>query len=227
MGVMNAQRGIIPARAGSTTLFSLLSRRHRDHPRSRGVYEYDHSSMTREKGSSPLARGLLIYRPFQEGGRGIIPARAGSTPFDVGEPAQAGDHPRSRGVYVVLIPGRHRQCLDHPRSRGVYASSHWDRSARKGSSPLARGLHNERISKLLENGIIPARAGSTKAPPQNSAWTGDHPRSRGVYDDGSWRSRVSVGSSPLARGLQCVRRADDAVVRIIPARAGSTQESCA
>ena len=73
---------------------------------------------------------------------------------------RAPDHPRSRGVYVILIITR---CLpagssplarglptvdpkdvpaekDHPRSRGVYDYPIFDEAYREGSSPLARGL---------------------------------------------------------------------------------------
>ena len=57
-------------------------------------------------GSSPLARGLQRYSPSEGESRGIIPARAGFTPFGfVGEGGDE-DHPRSRGVYSVsLITG--------------------------------------------------------------------------------------------------------------------------
>ena len=111
---------IIPARAGFTPSTHWVEGTLRDHPRSRGVYEYG--------GGRPLDR------------RWIIPARAGFTP-----PATSGtrsweDHPRSRGVYRRgdtgprgrgrIIPARAGFTFafarlwgiaqDHPRSRGVY-----------------------------------------------------------------------------------------------------------
>ena len=70
-------------------------------------------------GSSPLARGLLYAEP--DGGTtiGIIPARAGFTLPPFPAVGRVGDHPRSRGVYVVAG----QEFLQ-----------------RDGSSPLARGL---------------------------------------------------------------------------------------
>ena len=71
-----------------------------------------------------------------------------------------------------------------------------------GSSPLARGLRNQRWR-------------------QRSA-TQDHPRSRGVYPPRTGTSSPTPGSSPLARGLLIVGSQVDRVVGIIPARAGFT-----
>ena len=51
---------------------------------------------------------------------------------------------------------------------------------------------------------------------------GDHPRSRGVYLTARVFEVVSVGSSPLARGLRRESRHPRRIVRIIPARAGFT-----
>ena len=71
--------GIIPARAGFTTVQRRLVEMSRDHPRSRGVYRFCCSVACDGMGSSPLARGLLV--PGRSGwlGSGIIPARAGFT----------------------------------------------------------------------------------------------------------------------------------------------------
>ena len=111
---------IIPARAGFTRLCEAQRRRRPDHPRSRGVYRGIWDGLVNVVGSSPLARGLPSSSlRSEEGGTGIIPARAGFTP------------PRTR---------RRRPGRDHPRSRGVYswpATGGW---TRRGSSPLARGL---------------------------------------------------------------------------------------
>ena len=52
-------RRIIPARAGFTPRCRPWRRRRTDHPRSRGVYQAIDASDATNKGSSPLARGLL------------------------------------------------------------------------------------------------------------------------------------------------------------------------
>ena len=50
-----------------------------------------------------------------------------------------------------------------------------------GSSPLARGLPDGSPRAGSPVGIIPARAGFTASAPVGRSLTGDHPRSRGVY----------------------------------------------
>ena len=72
--------GIIPARAGFTTLKSVFYVSLRDHPRSRGVYGTRPSGRSESTGSSPLARGLLIAALAEHNAPRIIPARAGFTP---------------------------------------------------------------------------------------------------------------------------------------------------
>ena len=71
--------GIIPARAGFTTLRLLPHSAPQDHPRSRGVYTTIRSRLEEFTGSSPLARGLLSPGGFRLEAGGIIPARAGFT----------------------------------------------------------------------------------------------------------------------------------------------------
>ena len=113
------REGIIPARAGFTSVRPLCGPGSGDHPRSRGVYPCHHSCSPASSGSSPLARGLRGHRHRPRRGRRIIPARAGFT----SAPTRC-----RRGV------------TDHPRSRGVY-TTRWRRPlTRRGSSPLARGL---------------------------------------------------------------------------------------
>ena len=151
---------IIPARAGFTGTGSLSQLTISDHPRSRGVYWNQHELQQRNRGSSPLARGLLDVHIAGLPRNGIIPARAGFTQDLRGREAPSADHPRSRGVYVVstrlcrwregIIPARAgftgctqdraTPAQDHPRSRGVYHVPALQVSATKGSSPLARGL---------------------------------------------------------------------------------------
>ena len=72
-------RGIIPARAGFTKQAVRVTLCGADHPRSRGVYSWFPSGYREERGSSPLARGLLACRPGRRGRDRIIPARAGFT----------------------------------------------------------------------------------------------------------------------------------------------------
>ena len=172
---------IIPARAGFTNREGTSYVIWRDHPRSRGVYWGRLPPAPIVLGSSPLARGLrrLSIKPMRCSG--IIPARAGFTASPSAAPGSASDHPRSRGVYN-RAPGN--------RSRTV------------GSSPLARGLHFVAAEPEIDYGIIPARAGFTAGLHRRRGHPPDHPRSRGVYSVTVSKMGLTVGSSPLARGLR-------------------------
>ena len=112
-------RGIIPARAGFTGTPHSLCGPVPDHPRSRGVYQFETPEKRLESGSSPLARGLRWGDRSDRTHRGIIPARAGFTAGPANTATTQADHPRSRGVYPCGPTG--------PRIM-------------PGSSPLARGL---------------------------------------------------------------------------------------
>ena len=194
---------IIPARAGFTATDVLVYADPPDHPRSRGVYAGHACLRSYRLGSSPLARGLLRRGSWRRPAPGIIPARAGFTGRGQPSAAAAPDHPRSRGVYGTVI-------LD---ADGI-----------AGSSPLARGLLPDGPGIDVEGGIIPARAGFTAGPAVMVRRGADHPRSRGVYPLYCLNVPLPPGSSPLARGLRarphhCLRE-----LRIIPARAGFTEE---
>ena len=132
----------------------------------------------------------------------IIPARAGFT--------------GSRAYRLISI-------RDHPRSRGVYASTGITYTAQPGSSPLARGLRTRSGIHGYGLRIIPARAGFTTSVDLELYRDQDHPRSRGVYEMTLLRDALTVGSSPLARGLRVGIARLLVRHRIIPARAGFTR----
>ena len=135
--------------------------------------------------------------------RRIIPARAGFTCDADDGHCHGEDHPRSRGVY------------------GDVADAH---NLAQGSSPLARGLPYVSRHKVAPSGIIPARAGFTHAPSVRASDFADHPRSRGVYSARESSIPMMKGSSPLARGLRRRARCRACARRIIPARAGFTED---
>ena len=131
----------------------------------------------------------------------IIPARAGFTDSFAPTTGQAQDHPRSRGVYRSAVTSR------RPSS---------------GSSPLARGLLDVAHLQHARRGIIPARAGFTRALLSTIQELRDHPRSRGVYPTTRALLSTTLGSSPLARGLPSRVVTRVMPPGIIPARAGFT-----
>ena len=115
---------------------------------------------------------------------------------------------------------------DHPRSRGVYCIVICVVALAIGSSPLARGLPRRRIIEAALTRIIPARAGFTPRRTRKLPPTRDHPRSRGVYGFTLPIRSLLEGSSPLARGLPEQAAGADSFERIIPARAGFTAKTC-
>ena len=152
------------------------------------------------------------------------------------------DHPRSRGVYVVCTEGNVYRIGSSPLARGlprwralsdnerriIPARAGFTESVRgavqgvAGSSPLARGLLVRIVGGVGVCGIIPARAGFTSPVVHSYPLWRDHPRSRGVYLSGNGMDALSLGSSPLARGLLASIIAAVTMGGIIPARAGFT-----
>ena len=132
---------------------------------------------------------------------GRSPTRAGFTTPSTGRPWPLADHPRSRGVHLVML------------SRSISSA---------GSSPLARGLLRHHRAGQDRLRIIPARAGFTQRWRSSSPGPWDHPRSRGVYERIRAAAGPGFGSSPLARGLPGRGVRHEGRHRIIPARAGFT-----
>ncbi len=174
-----ASHGIIPARAGSTDIDSVLDLRRRDHPRSCGEHQLSDTRGAECKGSSPLVRGAPRVHVSDVVRVGIIPARAGST---------------TRRPYAET----RRQ--DHPRSCGEHASVSLASHCRTGSSPLVRGAPYVRLPSPDDSRIIPARAGSTTSAPTRSLRAWDHPRSCGEHILWECTECGHEGSSPLVRG---------------------------
>ena len=133
--------------------------------------------------------------------RGIIPAHAGCTFRTDQLWSGDGDHPRSRGVHVV-----------------VDDDNHWC----GGSSPLTRGAQGGVGVHRSTAGIIPAHAGCTVPGLRSRCPPPDHPRSRGVHPNRETWAGSSWGSSPLTRGAQGAGPKAGHSSGIIPAHAGCT-----
>ena len=71
--------GLIPARAGTTDVRSLMPSSCWAHPRSRGDHTRNIHRMITGMGSSPLARGPPVWNGIKGAIDGLIPARAGTT----------------------------------------------------------------------------------------------------------------------------------------------------
>ena len=193
---------IIPAYAGSTEYPNLVLSPLADHPRIRGEHDFQLVLHVKFTGSSPHTRGARGLRGPRDGGAGIIPAYAGSTPGIPSHSSSTPDHPRIRGEHCpfpkALLP--------------------WT-----GSSPHTRGAPQSRRRLARLRGIIPAYAGSTRPTFPPRCRHRDHPRIRGEHCCALMLFAVFQGSSPHTRGARRLRYGDRTGARIIPAYAGSTR----
>ena len=199
-----AEGGLIPAHAGSTTAYPDEVGYAEAHPRSRGEHVFTYSVWRTWPGSSPLTRGARAGGHGPQPPHRLIPAHAGSTWLQPSGGLCRGAHPRSRGEHAhnaqAVIPNT-------------------------GSSPLTRGAQHLLRNLLVQRGLIPAHAGSTRC------WSGfrgrgwAHPRSRGEHAGGVIQDGVAKGSSPLTRGAPPGGIELRAEFRLIPAHAGSTTRS--
>ena len=171
--------GIIPAYAGSTSIVVSATSSRWDHPRVCGEHMSASATARALAGSSPRMRGA----PAQSNGNaltgGIIPAYAGST-----------EHRR------VALPNH----WDHPRVCGEHRL--WQSLAGfgAGSSPRMRGARRIGTLTDLNDGIIPAYAGSTFTSSRPTTAAGDHPRVCGEHLRKNSASAWGSGSSPRMRG---------------------------
>ena len=113
----------------------------------------------------------------------------------------------------------------HPRSRGDHVSPKAPALSASGSSPLARGPLGGKPKIQVEEGLIPARAGTTCQDARRCRPCWAHPRSRGDHTTSPGARVRNVGSSPLARGPPIQRGYAAHHVGLIPARAGTTRRS--
>ena len=95
----------------------------------------------------------------------------------------------------------------------------------EGSSPLARGGPTRARTEGPRHGLIPARAGRTRASHSRRVGGRAHPRSRGADAAESSAVAFSAGSSPLARGGRGAAGPRVGTAGLIPARAGRTSST--
>ena len=201
LSALSLAAGIIPACAGNTPRPRRSPAWAWDHPRLRGEHVLVRSLVCVLLGSSPLARGTLIFQYDRVSDFGIIPACAGNTWGGACGGSCLGDHPRLRGEH------------------GIIQRVH---NGRRGSSPLARGTPPIRVMKSPDGGIIPACAGNTTHLPILRDMAEDHPRLRGEHKSSVVGNLPDVGSSPLARGTRPWFQGHGGRKGIIPACAGNT-----
>ena len=152
-------------------------------------------------GSSPHVRGALQPPSARQRHRGIIPACAGSTTYNVEFHTPVGDHPR--------------MCGEHTFRSWLMVSS-------TGSSPHVRGARHPHRRNQIGRGIIPACAGSTEYRQTTNPPRRDHPRMCGEHYGRQQSANQLQGSSPHVRGALLHVSPRMRHGGIIPACAGST-----
>ena len=172
-------RRFIPAGAGNTSVPREPGIPSTVHPRRRGEHIDGVNYSICFAGSSPQARGTLIYRGHRLQRQRFIPAGAGNTLPPCSFDNLSTVHPRRRGEHMIKVSD---ELLDD------------------GSSPQARGTHSARDPDNLIERFIPAGAGNTR----RSARIVDevHPRRRGEHLSSERRKQGGYGSSPQARGTR-------------------------
>ena len=110
----------------------------------------------------------------------------------------------------------------HPRSRGEHRFGRRRGDWKEGSSPLTRGAPQVPLSEMVNTGLIPAHAGSTKGTETLLLEGTAHPRSRGEHACAMLILWSAVGSSPLTRGARHQSGHRHGLHGLIPAHAGST-----
>ena len=194
-------RRLIPARAGKTRTGRAPARASRAHPRACGENPRAHRTRPGGHGSSPRVRGKLQTSFSLIIGVRLIPARAGKTRESKAVPAGYWAHPRACGENI--------DCAYYPHGE-------------TGSSPRVRGKRGRCRRRPLHRGLIPARAGKTRAGASTIRRRRAHPRACGENAGNSYEEMSMMGSSPRVRGKQPQRRPTPSPPRLIPARAGKT-----
>ena len=147
-------------------------------------------------------RGAAFALPRIGMTRRIIPARAGSSESRKQRRECGEDHPRACGEQPVALLESHHV---------------------SGSSPRVRGADLRVLGALVKRRIIPARAGSSGTVNVCVVLVGDHPRACGEQFFSGTPGQIVGGSSPRVRGAVSRDARVPAPVRIIPARAGSSE----
>ena len=193
--------GLIPARAGKTSVRTAMAAFFRAHPRACGENTSTPTGWINPRGSSPRVRGKLLVVGAAVVIAGLIPARAGKT---------------------FAGRGRRRALRAHPRACGENAVRLSFSPKTSGSSPRVRGKRPPRPRRVDAHGLIPARAGKTMTTQTTSTRRPAHPRACGENGTSTNPCGRTWGSSPRVRGKRLAEEEVARVEGLIPARAGKT-----
>ena len=169
----------IPVGTGNTWVIKYAVHGIPVHPRGHGEHFMGLGSVGLVCGSSPWARGTL-RRGFTNGiNTRFIPVGTGNTkPHPVRSPIKT-VHPRGHGEHIMTVS---RILIFH------------------GSSPWARGTHQQGSTDQRCYRFIPVGTGNTWWYRGTDIFDAVHPRGHGEHNNIPYRLPVCIGSSPWARG---------------------------
>ena len=196
-----ARSGLIPAYAGKTCIWSLLTKPGRAHPRVCGENLEYAARRPNRAGSSPRVRGKPMDQLADKTNGRLIPARAGKTDLEPGT--------------MVRLPA-------HPRVCGENRVSVVERADDSGSSPRVRGKRDSHTGERVANRLIPACAGKTLSRHALHLSRRAHPRVCGENCVSYCGMCCVWGSSPRVRGKRVSLCGMVIDFRLIPACAGKT-----
>ena len=173
------------------------------HPHMRGEYLVEFTELTRKRGSSPHAWGILPGTGITAGGRRFIPTCVGNTVASSRLPAVPTVHPHMRGEYQLGCEGGFENC---------------------GSSPHAWGIPFLPSCLPAFLRFIPTCVGNT-LPCRFWQWDAAvHPHMRGEYGGVYIVGQQRSGSSPHAWGIRHKRSPKGRKARFIPTCVGNTAD---
>ena len=191
------------------------------HPRVRGDDAGVADVAVHGWGSPPRARGRQPRHLAERRQHGLTPACAGTTAHATRNAGRGQAHPRVRGDDQVGCWGG-TLSQAHPRVRGDDPRVALAAAYVEGSPPRARGRLGDPVAVVVDSGLTPACAGTTRPWWPAFCNTRAHPRVRG--DDGEAAVPVDVpgGSPPRARGRRRERHGVADLGGLTPACAGTT-----
>ncbi len=213
--------GTIPAGAGSTTPSTPARSAARDHLRGCGEHVRGGRDGVLALGPSPRVQGAYGVAADRVGGRGTIPAGAGSTrprssPKDI-----RWDHPRGCGKHLQALTPLSGRRGPSPRVRGAPVHRRGD-GAGGGTIPAGAGNTDGSSRRTAMRRDHPAGAGSTTSRRSSSPRARDHPRGCGEHHENARPAGGGQGPSPRVRGARSRCRGGRSRGGTIPAGAGST-----
>ncbi len=194
-------RRFIPAGAGNSIQYQLVTNNVSVHPRGCGELSYANLILSLKNGSSPRVRGTRKYFTKKDLDQRFIPAGAGNSLSTQSHKLFGAVHPRGCGELIITAQ---------------------QKALINGSSPRVRGTPNNINPIINDNRFIPAGAGNSFDVIFNKTAIAVHPRGCGELCNNARLACRAGGSSPRVRGTLITTRNIVVVARFIPAGAGNS-----